>query len=166
MLNPDGVVNGSYRCSLSGCDLNREWKNPSKTLHPEVYCIKKLILESEYKRLLFVDIHGHSKKKASFMYGCVSGRSPYLTKELPYLLSRRMAHFSYFSCNFATPRSKEGTSRITLWRAGIDHSYTYEVSFCGPHKERRHFSLPDLAALAHDLCRTLCSYFYSRILQL
>ncbi len=23
MLNPDGVVNGSYRCSLAGMDLNR-----------------------------------------------------------------------------------------------------------------------------------------------
>jgi hypothetical protein len=23
MLNPDGVVNGNYRCSLAGCDLNR-----------------------------------------------------------------------------------------------------------------------------------------------
>lgn len=30
MLNPDGVVNGNYRCSLSGCDLNRRWKKPSK----------------------------------------------------------------------------------------------------------------------------------------
>ena len=25
MLNPDGVVNGNYRCSLSGQDLNRQW---------------------------------------------------------------------------------------------------------------------------------------------
>jgi cytosolic carboxypeptidase protein 2/3 len=25
MLNPDGVINGSYRCSLSGYDLNRVW---------------------------------------------------------------------------------------------------------------------------------------------
>jgi murein tripeptide amidase MpaA len=24
MLNPDGVVNGNYRCSLSGQDLNRQ----------------------------------------------------------------------------------------------------------------------------------------------
>lgn len=24
MLNPDGVANGSYRCSLAGCDLNRQ----------------------------------------------------------------------------------------------------------------------------------------------
>ena len=28
MLNPDGVINGNYRCGLSGCDLNRRWKNP------------------------------------------------------------------------------------------------------------------------------------------
>lgn len=32
MLNPDGVVNGNYRCSLAGCDLNRRWKFPSKQL--------------------------------------------------------------------------------------------------------------------------------------
>ena len=30
MLNPDGVINGNYRCSLAGCDLNRRWKNPSR----------------------------------------------------------------------------------------------------------------------------------------
>jgi murein tripeptide amidase MpaA len=29
MLNPDGVINGNYRCSLAGCDLNRRWKRPS-----------------------------------------------------------------------------------------------------------------------------------------
>ena len=28
MLNPDGVINGNYRCSLAGSDLNRRWKNP------------------------------------------------------------------------------------------------------------------------------------------
>jgi murein tripeptide amidase MpaA len=25
MLNPDGVINGHLRCSLSGNDLNRQW---------------------------------------------------------------------------------------------------------------------------------------------
>lgn len=25
MLNPDGVIHGNYRCSLSGHDLNRKW---------------------------------------------------------------------------------------------------------------------------------------------
>jgi murein tripeptide amidase MpaA len=30
MLNPDGVINGNYRCSLAGADLNRRWKTPNK----------------------------------------------------------------------------------------------------------------------------------------
>ena len=40
MLNPDGVINGNYRCSLAGCDLNRRWKAPSKILHPCIYYTK------------------------------------------------------------------------------------------------------------------------------
>ena len=47
MLNPDGVINGNYRCSLVGCDLNRRWKTPSKILHPTIYYAKELI-KSEY----------------------------------------------------------------------------------------------------------------------
>jgi murein tripeptide amidase MpaA len=42
MLNPDGVINGNYRCSLSGADLNRRWKLPNKILYPEVFETKKL----------------------------------------------------------------------------------------------------------------------------
>jgi len=40
MLNPDGVINGNYRCSLAGCDLNRRWKYPNKHLHPTIYHTK------------------------------------------------------------------------------------------------------------------------------
>jgi murein tripeptide amidase MpaA len=42
ILNPDGVINGNYRCSLAACDLNRKWTKPSKTLHPSVYYTQKL----------------------------------------------------------------------------------------------------------------------------
>ena len=56
MLNPDGVVNGRYftllkfnsihlishRCSLSGHDLNRQWKSPSRSLYPIIYWTKSL----------------------------------------------------------------------------------------------------------------------------
>jgi murein tripeptide amidase MpaA len=45
MLNPDGVINGNYRCSLAGCDLNRRWKAPSKILHPTIHLVKKLCKE-------------------------------------------------------------------------------------------------------------------------
>ena len=30
MLNPDGVIHGHYRTSLSGADLNRRWKKVNK----------------------------------------------------------------------------------------------------------------------------------------
>lgn len=64
MLNPDGVINGNYRCSLAGCDLNRRWKTPSKVIHPTIYHAKKLIKISYVERglLLFCDLHGHSRK--------------------------------------------------------------------------------------------------------
>ena len=64
MLNPDGVINGNYRCSLAGCDLNRRWKTPHKNLHPTIYATKRLIkdLHDERGLSLFVDLHGHSRK--------------------------------------------------------------------------------------------------------
>ena len=67
MLNPDGVINGQYRCataprrgrdrrnrgpererarlrecrcSLSGQDLNRQWQSPCPFLHPTIHAAK------------------------------------------------------------------------------------------------------------------------------
>lgn len=34
MLNPDGVIHGNTRTSLTGNDLNRRWSNPNEYLHP------------------------------------------------------------------------------------------------------------------------------------
>ncbi len=60
------------------------------------------------------------------MYGCMNNKNPYAVKQLPYLLSKKAFHFSYFNCNFTTPKSKEGTSRITMWKScGIEYSYTF-----------------------------------------
>jgi cytosolic carboxypeptidase protein 2/3 len=72
MVNPDGVINGNTRCSLAGVDLNRVWMEPSQKLHPTVWHIKYKLLKqmSEDRELfLFVDLHGHSRKKNLFMYG-------------------------------------------------------------------------------------------------
>ena len=64
ILNPDGVINGNYRCSLAGCDLNRRWKTPNRHLHPTIYHTKKLIkdLHAERGLLTYCDLHGHSRK--------------------------------------------------------------------------------------------------------
>ena len=76
MLNPDGVINGNYRTSLSGHDLNRRWSNPDPQLHPTIYHTKELIkhMKKKYTLGLVLDIHGHSRKHGVFTYGCVPDR--------------------------------------------------------------------------------------------
>ena len=34
MLNVDGVLNGNYRCSLAGTDMNRSWDAPQRHVVP------------------------------------------------------------------------------------------------------------------------------------
>ena len=72
MLNIDGVINGSSRCNLAGVDLNRCWMEPSRKLHPTVYHTKGMIKKLQEDRDVFLvcDLHGHSRKKNIFMYGC------------------------------------------------------------------------------------------------
>ena len=76
MLNPDGVINGNYRCSLSGDDLNRRWSRPDQFLHPTIYHAKELIrkLKNNWIIGLVLDIHGHSRKHGVFTYGCLPDR--------------------------------------------------------------------------------------------
>lgn len=40
MINIDGVIYGNFRCDLAGMDLNRNWKSPTKLLHPHIVAIK------------------------------------------------------------------------------------------------------------------------------
>ena len=34
MINVDGVIYGNFRTNLAGFDLNRQWIEPNKWLHP------------------------------------------------------------------------------------------------------------------------------------
>ena len=43
MINIDGVVYGNFRCDIGGFDLNRNWKYPTKNLHPQVFSVKEEI---------------------------------------------------------------------------------------------------------------------------
>jgi hypothetical protein len=141
VLNPDGVTYGNYRCSLLGVDLNRRWINPSKVLHPTIYYSKQLLkmLHIEREVALFCDVHGHSRKKNVFMYGCVSPnneldsyKSNAMIKVIPQLLSQRNKIFSFKDCNFGMEKEKEATARIVIFRElNLLNSYTLEASFYG-----------------------------------
>ena len=180
MLNPDGVRYGNYRTSLLGVDLNRRWKVPNKILHPTVYSTKNMIKEfkERHQVMMVCDMHGHTKKKNVFMYGC-SVKSPELidkernlmARVVPYQLSRRNRFFSFPDSHFGIDKGRESTARIVLFQEHeIVHSYTMEASFFGPSRADSfgsafeggmHFTTRDLGTLGQDLCKS-CLFFSSQ----
>nr|XP_009679874.1 PREDICTED: cytosolic carboxypeptidase 4 [Struthio camelus australis] len=150
MLNPDGVINGNHRCSLSGDDLNRQWLTPSSQLHPTIYHTKGLLyyLRSIGRApLVFCDYHGHSQKKNVFLYGCSIKETLWqadcmvdtavITEDvgyrtLPKILDKVAPAFVMNSCSFLVEKSRESTARVVAWQEmGILRSYTMESTYCG-----------------------------------
>jgi len=135
MLNPDGVIYGNYRCGLAGVDLNRRWKNPNKNLHPTIFSSKRLIKSfAKERQIEFIcDMHGHSRRKNIFTYGCGLPDSPETTRAYPYILSKISQYFLYSYCSFKMQKAKESTLRICLFKElNCPFVYTLEASFCGP----------------------------------
>ena len=159
MMNPDGVVEGNYRCSLAGTDLNRVWLKPDPNWHPEVFAVKKLIskLKDDREIAFFGDLHGHSQKLGWFSYGCLptylgTTRDIIKTKDparatsshqrsvlphevllMPYLLGETDSeNFVLRSCSFGVSKDKVGTARVVVNRSfGVQHCFTLEASFGG-----------------------------------
>ena len=133
-------------------------------LHPTIYNCKKLIrnLHKERGLVLYCDLHGHSKKKNVFMYGCNDPESPEKCRLFPYMLSKLCPHFSFESSRFGVQKSKESTARITLFKEiGIPGIYTMEASFCGCGEgkfAKLHFTMQHLKDIGRELCRTLIPY--------
>ncbi|KAG1662145.1 hypothetical protein FOA52_011018 [Chlamydomonas sp. UWO 241] len=190
MLNPDGVIVGNYRCSLAGQDLNRVWHAPSRSLHPTIYATKQLNKEFMQERevTMFCDLHGHSRKKGIFMYGCekqardfspmfpnfpVPGSHGGLPsapvrlqeKVFPLLLQANLPDlFNYNSCNFKVQKSKHGTGRVVGFRElGLVNALTMEASFCGAGNGSKwsgqHFSTWHLEQMGCALCTCLLDYW-------
>lgn len=128
MVNPDGVIYGNFRANLSGFDLNRQWLQPNRWLHPEIYFIKKLALS--LTNLVFVlDLHGHSKKFNSFIYACKQ-EDPIMEKYYPFLMESCPV-FNIRECTYGITMDKTTTARATIFAAGIKNVYTVETSFYG-----------------------------------
>ena len=169
MLNPDGVVFGNNRVSLSGVDLNRTWKRPVKAEHPTIWHWKSTIrdLRNVYDVVMFVDLHGHSRKMNTFMYGCDDKRKPKPTvRVFPKLLSWNQygkKYVSFADCCFAVKKGREGTGRVVVSKElGIQNAYTLEATFCGadfgPLKDA-HFNIAHLCESGRALIDTLLDYY-------
>ncbi|KAL3310361.1 Cytosolic carboxypeptidase 4 [Cichlidogyrus casuarinus] len=78
MINPDGVIVGNHRTSLSAKDLNRQWINPDENAHPEIHSFKNIFYVLQKVGItpyIFIDFHGHSCQKDLFLYGCLPSKS-------------------------------------------------------------------------------------------
>lgn len=112
MLNPDGVIAGNYRTGFMGVDLNRIY-DQDKACFPETVALKKLV-KSEAKRIqhpidYYIDLHGHSIKKNSFLYGPEHELNSNKYNECRILarcLSNLTSMFRYYSCIWRISTSK------------------------------------------------------------
>jgi murein tripeptide amidase MpaA len=145
MLNPDGVIYGNYRCSLLGVDLNRKWEKPNRLLHPSVYYSKQLIryMHTERRVVLFADLHGHSRRRNAFFFGCCyknyeqEGRMRNAQLRLvPLMCCQKNSLFRFKDCRFRIEKNKESTARVVVFKEfNILNSFTLEVSFYGKEEE-------------------------------
>lgn len=114
----------------------------------------------------FCDIHGHSRNKNLFMYGCNVLTGPNRLKEriFPFMFAQREDNFSFEECNFNIQKNKESTARVVMSKINIQHSYTLECSFCGPTSGKYqdcHFTPPVMKNMGREFCLNLLQFFDS-----
>ncbi|KAF7638683.1 Peptidase_M14 domain-containing protein [Meloidogyne graminicola] len=172
MLNPDGVINGSHRCSLTGQDLNRVWNCPSPIFHPSIFNTKALIQYMveilKIPPFSFIDLHGHSRKANIFMYGnnpmesWCSADNSFESKTfslLPEILSKFSDSFSLKDCSFSITKAKEFSARVSTWRQfNLERVYTCESSYWGfdfGSKSGTQITIADLKRMGTELVEGL-----------
>lgn len=141
-------------------------------MHPEIYHLKAELgkIQKDRPILLYCDLHGHSRKTNSFIYGCNraanGGFSSWTKVRLyPRILASINHVFDIDSCKFKVENGKLGTGRVVVWKEfDVTNSFTLENSFHGFDygSEFRFFTPPDFKKLGSDMLIAL--HKYQRIL--
>jgi len=164
MLNPDGVINGSTRCSLLGKDLNRLWPDPRDNVCPTIFYAKEMIRKTLLSRNIFLycDFHGHSNSNNFFLYGCeTEGREgkSYQEKVLSRLIASKFDAYDHGPSTYKIVKTKRTTARsIVKNEFGITYSYCLEASLCGVTigKDKGKFFTPKLLLnISNAFCLSL-----------
>ena len=111
-------------------------------------------------------MHGHSRKKNSFIYGChraADGGFNSWTKVrlFPRILASMNKVFDLNSCKFKVEKGKLGTGRVVVWKDyEVTNSFTLENSFHGYDQgdDFRYFDVKDFMQLGHDIINSLSEY--------
>ena len=171
MINPDGVIAGNYRTSLSGNDLNRQFLSPIPKLHPEICALRTLVgqINANSQELepvrAFIDIHGHSRKKSIFIYGpeyALHTDKYFRARLLPKLLDEESEMFRFHSCKFSVEPSKERCSRVVFNKEfGIVNCFTLEASLFGyidKNRQTQELTLEHLITMGTQIAASLKAY--------
>ena len=170
MLNPDGVILGNYRCNLAGVDLNRQWKFPSKTLHPTIFHMKSLMVAQKKLRniAMFIDFHGHSAKHNVFLYGYDDKKEkkprPH-SRQFPSLFSGHVVGSKYLcleDCSYNIMRGHENTARVVCATdLNIHYTYTLETTFGGCNfgpLQGVHYNMHNLMQIGTSLAEAISQF--------
>ncbi len=109
-------------------------------------------------------MHGHSKKKNAFFYGCNTAAnggflSWTIVRLLPRIFAKKTHFFSYKDCRFKVEPYKLGTGRVVAWKQFmVTHSFTLENSFYGydfGEDQYRMFTERDYEEVGIKLCQSI-----------
>lgn len=85
-------------------------------------------LQRRYGLLLFLDFHGHSRRKNTFFYGPaypISHREYYKCRALPKIIEKLNPCFRFYSCSFMISESKRTTARaVALSQMRVPYVFT------------------------------------------
>ena len=133
-MNPDGSARGNLRTNAAGANLNREWAEPTMEQSPEVFLVRKKMMETGGD--LFLDIHGDEELPYNFVAGC-EGNDSYDDRHA--LLENTfknafMAISPDFQDTFGYPKEAKGTADLRIAANWLgDHfrtmSFTIEMPF-------------------------------------
>lgn len=143
-MNPDGSVRGHLRTNAAGVNLNREWQTPSMEKSPEVYLVRKQMLETGVDMLL--DVHGDENLPYNFVAGS-EGVPSYNAKMQQLETSFKNALLLVtpeFQTEFGYELDAPGQANLTIASTWVAEqfkclSYTLEMPF------KDNANLPDLA---------------------
>ena len=169
MMNPDGVIVGNSRTGFAGCDLNRRWTKPNEIIHPEIYSVKNLILNTSNNQNIsfIIDFHGHFGAYNSLFY-CNHKENKKKCSLFPFLCSKLSNIISFRQSTFTMPKYKASTERLSLFRelddCDNDNIIALETSFFGMYKinseeKNYYFNTKLLNEIGRDVCLGILSYY-------
>ena len=123
LVNPDGAVRGHLRTNAAGLDLNRQWRDPDPQTAPEIFLIRRRMVETGVDFCL--DVHGDEEIPHNFIAGYEG--IPTYTDRMAALLQEYPARLAALTGDFQTvhgyPKTAPGKANLAMCTANVAESF-------------------------------------------